>query len=116
MALSLFFGGVWERGVNELETAFEAGDGALELGDFAVEFADGAFAADEGFGGAAHGLDLGEFGGEGAGFGGVVDEGEVPLDGDAGVEALDLPLGDGDVADDGGGELVDGLVDFDELS
>ena len=87
--------------MNEFEAAFEAGDGALELGDFAIEFADGAFAADEGFWG------------EGAGFGGVVDEGEVPLNGDAGVEALDLPLGDGDVADDGGGGLVDGLVDFD---
>ena len=102
--MGLFFGGVRERVVNEFEAAFEAGDAALELVDFAVEFADGAFAADEGFGGA------------GAGFGGVVDEGEVPLDGDAGVETLDLPLGDGDVADDGGGELVDGLVDLDELS
>ena len=101
--------------VNELETAFEAGDGPLELGDFAVEFTDGTFAANEGFGGAAHGLDLAEFRGEGGGFGGVIDEGEVPLDGDAGVKALDLPLSDGDVADDGGGELVDGLVDFDEL-
>ena len=89
--------------MNEFEAAFEAGDGALELGDFATEFADGAFAADE------------SFGGEGARFGGVVDEGEVSLNGDTGVEALDLPLGDGDVADDGGGELVDGLVDFDEL-
>ena len=102
----MFFCRVGEGAVNELEAAFEGGNGALELGDFAVEFADGAFAADEGFGGAAHGLDFGEFGGEGAGFGGVVDEGEVPLDGDAGVEALDLPLGDGDVADDGGGDTA----------
>ena len=101
--------------VNELETAFKAGDGLVELGDSAIEFVDGPFAAEKLIGGAAHGLDFAEFGREGAGFGNVIDEGEVPLDGNAGVEALDLPLGDGDVADNGQGELVGGVVDFDEL-
>ena len=108
-------GGVRKSGVNELETAFGADDGLLELGDFAVELVDSRFATDERFSGVGHGLHFTEFGREGAGFIGVIDEGEVPLDGDADVEALDLPAGDGDVADGGEGELVDGLIDFDEL-
>ena len=51
---------------------------------------------------------LGELGNDGEGLGGGVDEGEVPVHGDAGGEALDLPAGEGDVADDGDGEGAGG--------
>ena len=49
---------------------------------------------------------------------GVVDEGEIPVHGDAGMEARDFPAGDGDAFDDVEGGFVDGLIDgeqaFDE--
>ena len=49
---------------------------------------------------------------------GVVDEGEIPVHGDAGMEARDFPAGDGDAFDDVAGGFVDGLIDgkeaFDE--
>ena len=41
--------------------------------------------------------------------------GEVPDVGGGGVEALDLPTGDADLADKVHGLLVDGCVDLDEL-
>ena len=45
---------------------------------------------------------------------GVVDEGEIPVHGDAGMEARDFPAGDGDAFDDVAGGLVDGLIDCKE--
>ena len=69
----------------------------------------------EGLDGTSHGLHFAEFGGDGKGFLGLVDEGEVPLAGDAGVQTEQLPAGDGDVADEAGGDEVYGLVDGDEF-
>ena len=82
-----------EIDVNEFETAFEAGDSYLELVNLTVETVDDGVAGGRGVGG----------------------EREFPMDGDERVKAEDLPAGDGDVANDGGGNGVEGKVDGAEL-
>ena len=82
-----------EIGVNEFETAFETGDSYLELVNLTVETVDGGVAGGRGAGG----------------------EGEFPVAGDEPVKAEALPAGDGDVADNGVGNAVEGKVDGAEL-
>ena len=106
--------GVRKISVEEFQAALEAGDAVFELIDLAVEEADGAVVGVEVGGGADHGVHFEEFGREGGGNLGVVDEGEIPVHGDAGVEARDFPAGDGDAFDDVAGGFVDGLVNSKE--
>ena len=117
--LGLFASGrkVREIGVDELDAALGAADYDLEAGDFLVQFGENAVAGQEFGAGVGHGLDLEELGREVAagGFVAVLYQGEVPLDGDAAVEAVDLPAGGGHVADGGEGGLVERFVDGDEV-
>ena len=107
-------GEVREIGVDELDAALGAGEGLLEAVDFAVHFGNETVAREHFGGGVGHGFEFMEFGHEIA-VGLVVGghEGEVPVRGDAAVEAHNLPAGGGHVADDGVDGLVQGLVDGD---
>ena len=100
--------------VDEDEVFFEEKDLFLEAADFAVETGEDGSAGEKGMGGADVTFHVDESGIDGEGFAAGVDEGEVPVHGDAEVVALDLPAGGGDVADDVVGKLVERAVDFGE--
>ena len=105
----------WVVGVDELEAALELGDAAFEGVDLAADAKGGGLGGVEGRTGAEHDLAFDEFGDDGDGQGGGVDHGELPVEGEAVGEAFDLPLGGGDLVDDVEGDLIAGLVDFDEI-
>jgi len=101
--------------VDEDQALFQLADGTLEAGDLAVELGEDVVAGEHFGDGEAHDVHFVELGQEGVGPLAGVDDGLVPDDGDVVLEAIDLPAGSGDVAEDGHGLRVDGFVDGDEI-
>ena len=95
--------------VDGAEGAFEARDAEVELVDVAVVAGNEGLVGLCGF---VDDLEFAEFGGDGDGLVAELDEGEVPVVGDADFETQDLPAGNGDVADEVFSDLVFGLEDF----
>jgi hypothetical protein len=101
-------------GVDVPDGAAETGDAHFEAVDLAVELIDDGGTGVDGHRGAGHRLEFAKLGDDGERFAAGFDDGEVPVDGDAGVEAFDLPAGDGHLAHEQASLLVDRLIGFEE--
>ena len=96
--------------VDEEEAALQAGDAEFELVDLAVELIDDAFVGHDMGGGLDEGVAVAEGGGEAGGGRFGIGHGDIPMHGDAGIEAVNFPVGDGDGFDDGEGDFIAGQV------
>ena len=101
-------------GVDVPDGAAETGDAQFEAVDLAVELFDDGGTGVDGHGGAGHRLEFAQLGDDGERFAAGFDDGEVPVDGDAGVETFDLPAGDGHLADEQDRLIVGRLIGFEQ--